>query len=334
MSMMIDAHMHYADDDPALLALLDELNIKLLNICVAEKTLNLDRSQTEQNGWRGQADLYRTMAQTLPQRYAWCTTFDLPRFDDRDYAQDVIAALEQDFEAGAVACKIWKNIGMQVKNPSGQFFMADDPLLEPVLGYIEKAGRTLLTHIGSGLECWQPLTKENPHYEWYKNNPDWYMYGKPGYPTREQLMRSRDHLLERHPNLRIVGAHLGCLEDDLSQIAARLDRYPNFAVDTSARLVELATQNQDEVRRFLIDYQDRILFGTDVVMRQRPSTMTSAARTQAVQRLRANYETHFAYFASAGPVNVRGHDVEGLGLPDAVLEKIYLTNAQAWYPDI
>ena len=54
----------------------------------------------------------------------------------------------------------------------------------------------------------------------------------------------------------------------------RLDRYPNLAVDISARLGDLAFQDSAKVRDFFLAYQDRILFGTDVVMRQRPSTMS------------------------------------------------------------
>ncbi len=37
-SQRIDAHIHYAADHPEAVALLDNLNLKLLNVCVAHDT--------------------------------------------------------------------------------------------------------------------------------------------------------------------------------------------------------------------------------------------------------------------------------------------------------
>ena len=105
-------------------------------------------------------------------------------------------------------------------------------------------------------------------------------------------------------------------------------------MDTSARLVELAVQDVAKVRRFMTQYQDRILFGTDVVMRTPPSSLPPAERAQAIDALRTVYTTHFAYFESKAMVTVRGRKVQGLGLPAAVLEKLYHTNAQQWYPGL
>jgi hypothetical protein len=94
----IDAHIHYYGDHPDCLQLLERLDIKLLNICFV---------QHSQDPWRSQADLYQKLAAQAPRRFAWCTSFDLPRFDDPNYVDKVIAGLQQDFAAGAIACKIW-----------------------------------------------------------------------------------------------------------------------------------------------------------------------------------------------------------------------------------
>ena len=120
----------------------------------------------------------------------------------------------------------------------------------------------------------------------------------------------------------------------MTVLAARLDRYPNFAVDISARLVDLAIQDSAKVRDFFIHYQDRLLFGTDVVMGQKPSSMSTAERKAAIESLRAVYQMHFDYFERAQPLLVRERKTHGLGLPPAVLEKFYLTNAKAWYPGL
>ena len=322
---IIDAHIHYGDDAPELLALLAEFDIRLHNICV---------SQDSHGAWRESAERYCALAQANSQRYAWCTSFDLPRLDDPGYVDAVIAGLEQDFAAGAVACKVWKNIGMEVRYPDGRFFHVDDPLLSPIFDWLAERGYPLLAHIAEPLDCWLPLREGSPHYGYYSRNPEWHMYTQPDYPSHGELMAARDRVLARHPNLRFIGAHLASLEYDVDVLAATLDRYPNLAVDTSARLYDLVVQDSAKVRDFITKYQDRILFGTDVVMRTPPSAMDPEERAQAIASLRTVYTIHFAYFESKGTVTVREREVQGLGLPQSILEKLYRTNAEQWYPGL
>lgn len=320
---MIDAHIHYGDDDPQLLQLLADLDLQLLNICVAEDA---------HGAWREQATRYQQLAARYPARFAWCTSMDLPRFDDTQYHPAVTDALDADFAAGAVACKIWKNIGMEVRKPDGSFLMVDDPYFDPIFEHLAANHYPLLTHIAEPLECWQPLKPGSPHYSYYSRNPEWHMYDRPEFPSHETLMAARDQVLAKHPRLQMVGAHLASLEYDVDVLAARLDRYPNFAVDISARLSDLAIQDSAKVRAFFLAYPDRILFGTDVVMRDAPSALPEAARTAAVNALRQTYEMHLAYLDGSGPTLVRTYATQGLALPATVLDKIYTENARHWYP--
>lgn len=322
---MIDAHIHYGDDASELLALLDDFGLKLLNICVA---------QDSHGGWRDQAESYARLTHQDPAHFAWCTSFDLPRFDDPDYLDAVLAGLDADFANGAIACKIWKNIGMEVRKAEGSFFMADDPYFDPIYEHMVAKGWPLLTHIAEPLECWLPLKEGSPHYGYYSRNPEWHMFNKPDYPSHATLMAARDNVLAKHPRLRMIGAHLGSLEYDVAEVATRLDRYPNFAVDISARLSDLAIQDSAKVREFFIKYQDRILFGTDVVMRQAPSTLPAEERAQVLAALRQTYDMHIAYLTHSGPVTVRSYQSEGLALPASVLDKHWRTNAQQWYPGL
>jgi hypothetical protein len=175
------------------------------------------------------------------------------------------------------------------------------------------------------------LDPQDPHYGYYSSHPEWHLYGKPGYPSHRELMDARDRVLAKHARLRVVGAHLGSLEHDVAEVARRLERYPNFAVDTSARLADLACQDRDVVRHFFVHYQDRILFGTDIVERVLQSSLSDQARGEALERLRTRYQAEFTYFESEGQVEVRGRTVRGLGLPQEVLTKLYSANACAWY---
>jgi len=322
---MIDAHIHYGDNAPELLTLLDNFSLKLLNICVAHDN---------HGAWREQAETYARLTHDNPKHFAWCTSFDLPRFDDANYIDSAIASMDADFANGAIACKIWKNIGMEVRKPDGAFLMPDDPLLDPMYEHLLANGWPLLTHIAEPLECWLPLKEGSPHYGYYSRNPQWHMYNKTEFPSHEGLMIARDNVLAKHPKLQMIGAHLGSLEYDVAEVAARLDRYPNFAVDISARLSDLAIQESAKVREFFIRYQDRILFGTDVVMRQAPSTLAGAERENLFHALRQTYEMHIAYLQGSGAVQVRGYNTEALALPSPVLDKIYFSNALNYYPNL
>lgn len=321
----IDAHIHYSGDHSDCYHLLERLDLKLINVCVA---------QDSAGAWRDQAEVYMDLQAAAPQHYAWCTSFDLPRFDDPDYVDRVIAGIEGDVAAGAIACKIWKNIGMEVRKPDGSFLLLDDPLFDPIYEYLAREGITLLLHTAEPLACWQPLTEDNPHYGYYSRHPEWHMYNKPEFLSHQALMEARDRMLAKHPKLRVVGAHLASLEYDVAVLAERLDRYPNLAVDTSARLVDLVYQETPLVRRFFLDYADRILFGTDMVYRQRASTMSAAERAEMLTQTEARYQEAFAYYETDRQLTIRGRSVRGLALPPQVLEKFYRENALNWYPGL
>ncbi len=326
----IDTHIHFVGDHPDAVRLLADLDIKMLNICVAH----------DNAVWRAdEAEPYEKLARQNPDRFAWCASFDVPEADDfrkpADYAERVIAGLERDLTSGgALACKVWKNVGMEVRKPDGDFVFADDALFDPIWAYLARVGKPLLFHIGEPLACWQPLVEGTPHFGYYTNNPEWHMFGRTDFPAHADLIASWERLLNDHPSLRVVGAHLGSLEFDVDEVARRLDRFPNFAVDMSARLGDLAFQDSETVRQFFLAYADRVLFGTDLVYRRSQATMTDEQRQGIYAAVRAEYQMHFSYFENSGPVRVRRRETEGLNLPQPVLEKFYAANARAWYPGL
>src|SRR5687768_5528783 len=134
--MIIDAHMHYADDHPDLLALLAEYDLKFLNICVVA---------LPQIEWHDAADLYDAMSDAYPNRYAWATTFANPDFIDPNWHDDVLTQIDADFARGAIACKVWKNIGMELRKPDGTFAMPDDPIFDPIYEHLAARKKPLIT---------------------------------------------------------------------------------------------------------------------------------------------------------------------------------------------
>ena len=321
----IDAHIHLLGDDAESIALLEELDLKLLDICVAE------------GAWRAEMRTpYRELSRRHPARYAWCTTFDLPdyRGSDAEYAERVIEELRSDFADGAIAVKAWKNIGMELRAPDGRAVLIDDPIFDPIYGFLSAQRMPILMHIGEPLECWLPLREGSVHYGYYSRFPEWHMHGRTDLPSHADLMDARDHVLAKHPKLRLIGAHLGSLEYDVAEIAKRFDRYPNFAVDISARLADLMSQPAGKVRDFFLAYPDRILFGTDIGSPRLHSTMAPEERARKFAEWRGMYDEHTRYFETTEQVKVLGQESPGIELPPDVLRRFYVTNAREWYPGL
>jgi predicted TIM-barrel fold metal-dependent hydrolase len=186
----------------------------------------------------------------------------------------------------------------------------------------------VVAHIAEPDSCWQPPNPASPDYEYYQQNPQEYAYAHPEWPSKAAILTARDHLVAENPKLRVVGAHLGSMEADVDEMAQRFDRYPNFAVDTAARVVYFMLQPRDKVRTFLIKYQDRILYGTDLGATAKDNT------EKALQEWEDTYERDWKFFATDQTVEYKGHTYKGLALPEPVLRKIFHDNAVHWLPGI
>jgi predicted TIM-barrel fold metal-dependent hydrolase len=316
-----DTHLHIHRDAPALIAALREARWGGLDIVVSGASD--DEPSDLEERLRATLKVHRDSGGTL----AWASAFDARGFEEPGFADRVIAQLRRNFDDGAIGVKIWKNIGMAIRSRSGAFLLPDDPALLPIYDAIRHADRTLVAHLAEPDGAWRPLDADNPELAYYSKNPRWHMYGRPGAPDKGRILAARDRLLARDPKLRVVGCHLGSDEDDLGRLAKRLDAYPNFAVDTAARIRYFARFPRDDVRQFLIRYQDRILYATDFSLRD--------ADTEAAARsLQATHDRDWAFFAGDDPMDYVGRPTRGLALPDAVLRKIFRENALRWFPGI
>jgi predicted TIM-barrel fold metal-dependent hydrolase len=316
----IDAHVHIETADPAIMEFARSRGFKLLSICTgSDNQVDIDK----------QKDFDVKMKQLYPEDIAWLTTFSMEHFEDPGWADRVILMLQKDLDQGASGFKIWKDVGMTFRDSLGAFVFLDDPLFEPVLEWMQASGKTLLTHIGEPRNCWLPIDSMtvNNDKSYFRNNPQYHMYLHPDYPSYERLIDSRDHVLARYPGLKMVGAHLGSLEWDVDEIAERLDRYPNFAVDLAARVCHLQVQDREKVREFLIQYQDRILYATDF-------GITESNFENRRNWLENEWQSDWTYFATDSLMSSENVDNEfrGLALDEAVLRKIFYQNAVDWYP--
>jgi len=318
----IDAHVHVFKTDPKFQEMLERLHLTLLNILVMDDTLPYRKQLQPQV-----ADALALMHSSAG-HVAFCTTFDPYPFNDPSFEKATLKQLDESFAQGAVAVKIWKNIGMEIKDSSGKFIMPDDPKFTPIYREIAKHGKTLLTHVAEPDVAWGPPDPSDPSWSYYQENPQWFLYGKAGFPAKKTILEARDHILATNPELRMVGVHLGSMEKDLDGIASRLDRYPNFAIDTAARMEYLMMASPEKVRTFLIKYQDRVLYGTDLDL------LATADVNEALKDWQSTYARDWKFLATDETFEEGGRKVQGLKLPEPVLRKIFRENAQRWIPGV
>jgi predicted TIM-barrel fold metal-dependent hydrolase len=322
---IVDAHAHMAADDEETQALLTARGVRVLNIA-----LGLDSG----GKWRLPSDFgsqrFSELSRLRPERFAWCTSFDLPRFDDPEYAERVIAELERDVVDGAVACKVWKNVGMELRDPNGDFVLIDHPILAPVFEHLERRRLPVILHVGEPRACWLPLDERSPHHDYYRDHPEWHMVGRSDVPSWESLLAARDRVLARHPRLTVVGAHLASIEHDVVELGERLDRFPNLAVDSGGRLLDLALQDPAKVRAFFERYSDRILFGSDICLPRAHSEMDAAQRQRSRNTIERAYELALAYYTTDAPLEAGRHRFRGVALAERERRRFFSANANTW----
>jgi len=308
----IDAHVHFYVPDPSLPETLERLNLRFVTVTVLDPYGGgYETMGPQHQACAGLTRMYKGRA-------AWLSSFDPREFESADFSDRVIASLDETFRQGAVGVKIYKTIGMDLRTKDGKYVMPDDPAFHRILEALAARGKTLYAHIAEPMGAWKPLDPADPDYHYYKNNPAWHIASQPGRPSKAAILAARDRMLAAHPKLRVVGCHLGSLEESVDELAERLDRYPNFAVDLAARVDHLFPQAKEKVRAFMMKYQDRVLYATDVGILPGPDV---AAKVKGWE---SYVERNFAYFAGAS----------GLGLPEAVVRKIFRENAVKWVPGV
>jgi hypothetical protein len=323
--LKIDSHIHINSNDGAFEDQAANDNFLLI-------TFNVDHSDSA--NIRKQMENALISVQKNPGRVFYGPTFlfDTVGWGKEAWNKKVISQLEKDISGGAIAVKIWKNVGMTMRDRSGKFIMIDDPSLKPVIDYIIGKKLPIAGHLGEPRNCWLPLNEMTVSSDssYFSRNPQYHMFLHPEYPSYENQINARDHLLELHPDLTFIGCHLGSLEWNVDELAKRLDKFPNMAVDMSARICHLQYQSakdRERVRNFCIKYQDRLLYGTDVGYSG--SNDPESFRKQ----MHETWLDDWRYFTSKDEMTsdkFRGK-FEGLQLPREVVEKIYNKNAIKWY---
>lgn len=298
----IDFHNHIDGLEPA-----DVLRV--MDACGIEHLVNI----TMKPGLDGIESMKR-LHDAAPKRFSSIAWMDWRDLQEDGFFDRSIERLEQCVAAGAIGMKIWKDLGLRLRDKDGAMLRIDDPRLDPLFARAAELGIFIMFHTADPAAFFLPTDEHNERFEELSAHPDWSFYGSQY--SREELLLQRDRVFARHPKTRFVAAHMGEQPEDLHALGGLLDAYPNLQLDMSARVAELGRQ-PFTARRFFLRYAERILFGADLLPEE--SMYRGHFRF---------FETEDEYFDYPSHASRQGRwQIYGLALPDAVLERLYRTNA-------
>jgi len=253
-----------------------------------------------------------------------------------DYGTALAEELSVAKEMGAVGLKIPKGLGLGYPAPDGESVLAvDDPKLDPLFEEAGKLGMPVAIHTGDPKAFWLPPNEKNERLDELRAHPEWSFFGEP-VPSWQQLYDQFERRVARHPKTLFIGVHFGNDPEDPANVGRMLDKYPNLYIDTAARVPEIGRQDEAKMRQFFEKYQDRILFGTDVGVGPTQDDMmygSNGAVPPTVDDERRYFESTWRYFETSdkqfeSPTPIQGRwKIDGLGLSEQVLRKIYFENA-------
>ena len=252
------------------------------------------------------------------------------------YGDALAAQLTEGQRLGARGLKITKGLGLGIPAPDGKHLLAvDDPGLDPLFERAGALGMPVAIHVGDPKAFWKPVTPDNERWDELRVHPEWSFSG-PGIPSWQQLYDAFERLVARHKKTTFIGVHFGNDPEDPDNVARMLDKHPNLYIDTAARVPEIGRHPQEKMKRFYAKYQDRVLFGTDTGIGPDDADMMFGS-TGAEPPTRADevrfFTSTWRYFETAdrqfeSPTPIQGRwKIDGVGLPEAVLRKIYFENA-------
>lgn len=267
----------------------------------------------------------RAIYSAYPERFdLWCL-FDLRGMNDPGFGPGAMRALEECHRMGArgvgelhdkgrgldASVGTEPNSWHKPAEFSGPGAHPDDPRMDPLFARCAELGMPVNIHMADPI--WTYLPMDN-HNDGYMTAYHWRLDDKPGLLGHDGLLESLERTLEKHRGTTFIACHLANLDFDLTRLGQMLDRNKNLNVDFAARMAEISTIPRF-ASQFFQQYQDRILFGTDFTYSH--GELRSSFRTLETLDEHYYYEDYLDYM----------WPLYGLGLPDAVLKKIYHENA-------
>lgn len=168
----------------------------------------------------------------------------------------------------------------------------------------------------------------DPEYFWNADLiPEWAVkvgmfYGSGQYPKKEEFYLEVEEILNKHPGLKIIFAHMYFFSADLERADRFLSKWPNISFDITPGVdtYEDFYNRTSDWRDFFIKYQDRIVFGTD------SGWDSDQSLSVMVEFSKQKSDWIRKFLESSEEFDMFDIRTRGIGLQRDVLEKIYCTN--------
>ncbi|MBM3999114.1 MAG: amidohydrolase [Planctomycetes bacterium] len=308
---VVDVHNHLGGGAAFLTADRVAAYLRVMDDTGVQTVVNLD------GGWGDRLDeTLAALDRAHPGRFLTFALLDFEGIDDPGWTDREAARLRAGFAAGAKGLKLHKSLGLSYRYADGKLMPVDDPKLDPIWDLCAEFNRPVMIHTSDPAAFFTPLDRFNERWHELNSHPNWLFHGDK-FPSRQALHEQRNRAIAKHPRTTFVCAHFGNNPEDLATVGKWLDTYPNLFIDLDARISELGRQPYS-ARRFLMKYQDRILFGTD-----------TTPRAEAYRIYYRFLETDDEYFDAAASHHRQGFwNIYGVFLPPDVLKKVYQDNAK------
>ena len=317
----IDVHSHHWDmpiqDLSKLVSEMDSLNMAYL--------INLSGSGLAT--FFGKQDLMeknltssiKNVKENFPKRFGVFFNINFNRIDDEDFKGNTTLLINDAVKQGAIGLKIYKNLGLNLRDSKGKRVPVDDERLSFIWEECAKLNIPVLIHSGEPKAFFDPIDKFNERWLHAREKPNSFR-SSDQYPPFEKVMLEQYNMFRKHPKTMFINAHFGWYANDLNKLSKILDELKNVNVEFGAVINELGRQPR-AAKNFFIKYQDRILFGKDIYKKDEYYIYFRVLETsdEYIQYYRKRHGLWRLY---------------GMGLPDVVLKKIYHENALKMFPSI
>jgi hypothetical protein len=209
--------------------------LQVMDACNLRAVVNLDGrwgSELEEN--------LNRYDRAHPGRFATCCHLDWSEAASPGFGERLAALLRNSVRIGAKGLKVWKDLGLHVRDDRGQLILPDDHRLAPVWGTAAELEIPVFIHTADPVAFFDPPDARNERLEQLLAHPEWFAH--PSFPRFERLIDSLEALVAGHKDTTFVAVHVGGYAENLQWVSRMLDVYPNFHVDIAARVAELGRQ--------------------------------------------------------------------------------------------
>jgi uncharacterized protein len=257
-------------------------------------------------------DIYRKYAPYHGRFDLWCD-FDDTGYKQSGFGPEAVRQLERCHQAGALGVGELhdKGKGLTSGTMNAYGMHPDDARMDSLFERCGQLGMPVSIHVADPIWMYQPMDNMN---DGLMNAYDWRLDNQPNIVQLSGMIDILERTVQKHRNTTFVTCHFANLCYDLHRLGEVLEKHPNLYADIAARYAETAPIPRF-VSQFYAKYADRLVYGTDMGFDKKMYQVTF--------RILESSDEHFYEHGMFG----YHWSLNGFGLPDDVLRKLYRTTA-------